>query len=404
MGGGKYSEYHTYVLFNLLFAMDIRPEFFEPIDRDGDGLPDILNHAMWGCGFMMKMQMNNGSIFHEVEKIEVTDGIVGNNDDRPISGLVPVHNGLLAVASMAGTSALIKDQQPEVADRYLQGALRSFGSYHPMVSGGQGSSVDTAAAVMACLQLHRATGNSTYIELAEHYCDLALVMDYSTYYGPFVPCALGYYLELNPSTGHSQRIKDYIIAHADNRISSDTAPDDELRPFDIPSVRNYIMDPEAAPALFAYEYTGNISYLEYGLGILDFHLGKNPYGICMLEGTGTRNVPGYANDYQLGHATDSPYAKANPDNPGGAHPGAIPQGIVMREGRPFYETSMNPGFQFGETWLINTHFLQPIVLVPKDTWSYPLEVDETPLVSMPFLVILCLILFHESVVHPGEAY
>ncbi|TLN14688.1 hypothetical protein FDZ71_07700, partial [bacterium] len=33
--GGKYSEYDTYVLFNLLLAYDIRPDFFGSIDRIG---------------------------------------------------------------------------------------------------------------------------------------------------------------------------------------------------------------------------------------------------------------------------------------------------------------------------------------------------------------------------------
>jgi len=389
--GGKYSEYHTYVLFNLLFALDMRPSFFGTIDRDGDDLPDILNHAMWGCDFLLKMQAENGSIYHEVEKIEVTDGVVGSNDDRPISGWMPIHNGFLAVAGLAGTSALVEDRYPSMADRYLDGALTSFRNYNAVFGEVPRSSIDAAAAVVACFQLHRATGNGTYLELAERYCNMTLGMPYSEYYGPFIPAALGHYLEVYPGTDYWQEIRDYIIGHAINGVSSRTAPAEILRPFDVPFIRNYQNDPRAVPALLAYNYTGNITYLEHGLRIIDFHLGVNPYGLCMLEGTGTRNPLGYACDFQAGQATDNPYTVGDPENPGGAHPGAIPQGPVLVDGRPFMSLGTNPETRTGETWLINTHFLQPIVLIPADSGEYPMEVTEGTMFCILVLLSVSLI-------------
>ncbi len=391
--GGKYSRYHTYVLFNLLFARDMRPSFYQEIDRDGDGMSDILNHAMWGCDYLTKMQLNNGSIYHEVRKIEITDGIIGTKDDRPIREWAITRDGLLAVAGWAGTSALVEERYPQKALKYLQAAERSFSLYGRRVSTGPRNSVETAAMLLACIQMHRATGNVTYLELAEDYCNITLTMDYSRYYGPFVPCVLGYYLEMNPSTQYSQGIMDYIVNHAEKRISRDLAPDDDLRPFGVPTFRTARMSPEAAPALFAYKYTGNSPYLEYALGVLGCHLGINPYGICMLEGTGTRNPPGYANDYALAHSNVNPYTKANPDNPGGAHPGAIPQGIKFIDGKPWYETSTNPGCGTGETWLINTNFLQPVVLIPRDDGNYPLEVGEMGSFMVALLVMGSLVGF-----------
>jgi len=44
-----------------------------------------------------------------------------------------------------------------------------------------------------------------------------------------------------------------------------------------------------------------------------------------------------------------------------------------------------PQTRIGETWLINTHFLQPIVLVPMDTGTYHLEVGESYTLILIFL-------------------
>ena len=377
--GGKYSEYHTYVLFNLILARDLRPDFFDPIDRDSDGLADILNEAMWGCDFLLKMQMENGSIFHEVKKIETTDGIIGTYDDRPIRGWMPTYNGLLAVAGLAGTSALVADLYPNEAEGYLDGALLSFDFYGSCVSQGPGSSVEGAAMVLACAELFRATSNITYLDLAERYCNATLTLPFSGYYGTFVPVALGHYVELNPSTIWKESIAKYLADLADTRLAEDTASSNPRLPFEILTWRLYIMDPWAAEVLFAYRLTGNLSYLEYGIRLIDCHLGVNPYDMCMLEGTGTYNSGGYGSHFR------------SPTNPRGSVPGSIPQGIRPLGGRPSYDISVSPCGESAETWLINTNFLQAISLVPKDIAEYPLEVFESlllPVFTISSLLIL----------------
>ncbi len=374
--GGKYSEYDTYVLFNLLLAYDVRPDFFGSIDRDGNGLADILDEAMWGCEFLLKMQVENGSIYHEVEKVEQTDGIIGTSDDRKILGWVPTYNGLLAVAGLAGTSALVSERYPEDAARYLAGALRSFSYYGSLVRAGLGSSLNGAAMVLACAQLYRATSNQTFLELAERSCDATVLMPYSDYYGPFVPCALGYYVEINPQTALRDAVTRYIVGLADDRVRADTAESNPHQPFEIPTWALYIMDPWAAEVLFAYRLTGNRTYLDHALKLIDCHLGVNPYAICMLEGTGTINPPGYTSSF------------ASPQNPRGAVPGSIPQGIYFLMGKPFYEMSIQPHYETGETWDINTNFIQAISLLPRDQAQYPLEVPErAPLEALAELAI-----------------
>jgi len=379
---GKYSEYTGYVLFNLLFARDIRPDFFSSIDKNENGLPDIIDEAMWGCDFLVKMQESNGSFYHEVENKKKTDvdGLVGTPDDRKIMGLVGDRDGLIAVAGLAGTAVLIKDTHPEDASRYIEAALRSFDLYGVRVLDYVGSS-DTAAAMMiACGQLYRVNGNATYQAVAREYCNLTLNMKYSGFRGTFVPCSLGYYgTVLNPDTNLSSKITEYLVWYADERIASDTGVTSNLYPFEIPSFRLYQMDPEAAAVLFAYSFTGNLSYLEYGLRLIDCHLGVNPYGVCYLEGTGTYQPPGYASYFR------------SAENPRGAVPGSIPQGIIMKNGRPYYETSISPQWETGETWLINTNFLQTVALIPEDYGVYPLEIGEGFILLLLFFLGFCIL-------------
>jgi len=377
--GGKYSRYHTYVLFNVLLAMEYRPDFFGPIDRDGDGLADILNEAMWGCDYLLKMQENNGSIHHEVKKIEETDGIIGTKDDRPILGWAITRDGLLAVAGWAGTSALVAEAYPEEAISYLRAARTSLNLYGRRVAGGMANSVEGAAMVLACAQMFRATSNRTYLEMAEHYCNLTLGLGFSGYYATFVPVALGQYLEINPSTVWREEIVSYIAGIADSRIAGDTSASNPHTPFQIPTWRLYIIDPWAAESLMAYRLTGNLTYLEHGIGLVDCHLGVNPYDMCMLEGAGTYNSPGYASYFR------------SPTNPRGTVPGSIPQGIRWVKDRPIYDISINPNGKSAETWLINTNLLQPLCLIPEDNSHYPLEVGEN-LYSPPGLLLIILIL------------
>ncbi len=358
---GKWSEYHTYVLFNIALAYDFQPEFYSSIDRDANGLPDILDEAVWGCDFLCKMQVSNGSIFHEVENVHITDGIVGTADDRKIMGWVDPIRGLLAAAGWAYTASMVSDIYPTRAARYLDSALRSLAFYEPRAK----SSTQMAALMLAYAQLYRATGNSTYLRLAELYCNTTMNLPYSTYRGPFIPVALGYYLlKIDPQTELRGRIVDYVQDYVDSRIRAYTGPSGELYPFEVPTFHLYLMDPDAAASLMAYRLTGNQTYRGWGLRLVDCHLGVNPYGICMLEGAGTINPPGYASNLR------------SPSNPRGAAPGSIPQGIQMIRGRPYFDLSISPGWQTGETWLINTNFLQPICLLPVDNGTYPVEVGE----------------------------
>jgi hypothetical protein len=72
----------------------------------------------------------------------------------------------------------------------------------------------------------------------------------------------------------------------------------------------------AFAAITIYGITKNLTFLNLAVAHLDFLAGKNPFGICMFEGLGSKNLPCYHHLYGFEF-----------NNPRGATPGAIGNGI-----------------------------------------------------------------------------
>jgi Glycosyl hydrolase family 9/Cellulase N-terminal ig-like domain len=75
----------------------------------------------------------------------------------------------------------------------------------------------------------------------------------------------------------------------------------------------------AFASLTMYNMTNNITWLNLAMDHMDWLAGRNPFGICMIDGAGEKHTPTYHNlngfDYK---------------NPRGAIPGAIPNGIAKK--------------------------------------------------------------------------
>jgi hypothetical protein len=85
------------VVFALLKALDSGHEYFGHFDRNGDGIPDALDEAIWGAEFVAKMKLpETGGLRNTVSQgpgrawtkwstpETHTDNVVGTADD-PVS-------------------------------------------------------------------------------------------------------------------------------------------------------------------------------------------------------------------------------------------------------------------------------------------------------------------------------
>lgn len=112
---------------------------------------------------------------------------------------------------------------------------------------------------------------------------------------------------------------------------------------------NYQIFARAWSALMVYRVTGERRMLEYATDQFDFVFGRNPYGLCMMEGEGSVNLPRYHHRYIT-----------IPGRERGAVPGAIPNGFVRDmagNDRPGVDLStggrLYPSYRTNEPWLVH---------------------------------------------------
>jgi hypothetical protein len=108
-------------------------------------------------------------------------------------------------------------------------------------------------------------------------------------------------------------------------------------------------------ALLASELTGDRDVRAFGERQLDWVLGINPFGLCMIEGAGELNPPRYHQRYiKIAAATSGPLAR-------GAVPGTVANGIVRGtpdRDVPFFDLSTTgvPACSSTEPWLPHNGF------------------------------------------------
>jgi hypothetical protein len=97
--------------------------------------------------------------------------------------------------------------------------------------------------------------------------------------------------------------------------------------------------------------------------LIDWLFGKNPAGVCMMEGIGTFNLPSYHHRYRFSN-----------DNPRGAVPGEIPNGYILKNNQPFIDVRPTAGsvgvseidWSSAEPWIVhNVAFLFAMSTVSK---------------------------------------
>ncbi|KPK66070.1 MAG: hypothetical protein AMK73_01085 [Planctomycetes bacterium SM23_32] len=150
-----------------------------------DGVPDILQQVEWGALWLLSMQQEDGRVYNGVcanepgrsgELGKIQDGRPGTGDERQL--YVDYHaDGQLAHAiALAAASRALKGARPELADRCLEAARKSFAYFrtHAPVyrSGGYASGPphgkeDDAMAIAAAVELYFATGEQQYLAVVQ---------------------------------------------------------------------------------------------------------------------------------------------------------------------------------------------------------------------------------------------
>jgi len=127
---GRYSTAGAVALAHLLYAYELFPESFTEelnIPESGNDMPDILNECMYELQWLMKMQREDGGVYHKLTAWCHAPFLMPEEDhDRFL--LYPVSSLAVAdfAAIMAKASVVYKEFRPEFASKALEKAKKAW--------------------------------------------------------------------------------------------------------------------------------------------------------------------------------------------------------------------------------------------------------------------------------------
>ncbi len=410
---GDYAK-HTYwgmhiigTTYSCLFSYGLNPSYFNGIDFYNvagdlipDGIPDILDEAMFGLEYLERIFLPNGTLLGSilgtlqfVPPERDTDGIIGDADDRWLfweenHAFSAPYEAMWAVASFAKMASIVKNtgyfapRESEIAS-YAKSMYNNYSVFYNVTAPNRvncSANNPGIAALLATWELFQYTNDLAYGTNATIIANFI----HDNYFRGAGRDELGdwnrvvgfyaYWALQNGTSEATDMARDIGLAKWNGAFEAMSnasgnfygvlqMPMDDLEHvgyfWDRIGLNSYYLT-AAFAAFMTYNLTGNGEILAFGLRQLDFLFGANPLGTSMFEGVGSYNPPIYHHRYAY-----------IPGNPRGAVPGAIINGIISdAEGQPFLNLNSAEGTYIqdhiasasaNEVWLPhNLHFMYAI--------------------------------------------
>ncbi len=376
---GDYNKYNggtPLSVFALTYAYERHRDYYDRF-KTRAGVPTIVDEALWGARWLLKMQPVPGKLLERVfsgysywgPPEKETDNIPGNGDDRPIQGEAGPWASALASAAFAKLSPWGEGRF------YLEVAVALWEKARE----GSPHLESDAALLLSDQALYAKTGQKAYLDDASR--RIANITSAQTEEGWFAlpdgtphysithlgfPAACLAEFGLSGDGGADPEVTDAVTRYLDFSIKI------ARNPFQLSTIYSkdgsisfFYRYPEptswyvgqnsqylsqAWAALVGFALTGRRMFRRYALAQINWVLGTNPFGICMFEGKGSVNPAVYHHRYS-----------AIPGRERGAVPGCVPNGIVrmsVDEDAPRFDmrASGRPAYQSNEPWLPHNAF------------------------------------------------
>lgn len=342
---GDYNKYNGYTpesVWALVFAYDRRQEFFDQFDRDENGRADILDEALWGAKFLEKCidtetldminAVSSGYGYWGRPQKE-TDNLAKTGDERQ------VRQGNGNARGCVQGFALLGKYVP----RYVALAERLYEKY-----GGD---------MQAMLALYDATGKKVYRQAATKRATMLVEAAKGSTEGFRELSEYAFTFPKDSLVGAIKTMAKKRMEELDDicddsfEIIRQRDDDGRLIYFlHYRDVNNWYVGETRELLDTAYEgilleRLGFDRGRDIAENQVHWILGRNPYGVSMMEGVGSVFVPQYHHRYNT-----------LPRNPRGAVPGALINGITRAwpdHDRPWLDmyTEPNADYQSNEPWL-----------------------------------------------------
>lgn len=363
---GEYQKYpgffHPTGTAALFEAYERRRDLFGSLDRiEPNGVPDLLEEALWGLAFESRMTEPSGRVWVQIVKVRSgssfvvpendTDRLRNTSDDRKVtdylvsSGTPPPNSqAVLVAANLARAHHLLTQRggSPSPDPRWLVQAEAIWSHYLALGSGGLPYG-ETPHVVTSALELLRATGKAAYRtaadaaaeNLARAFLANPSLEDEDIVGGGKAVAALAIYLERQPQGPTAANARAAIVKALDHLVVDLAANPVGLMKRDYYGQRVFFIGDPVPPdgglrlgqnggyahsawaAHLGYALTGDARYRRFAADQLDWIFGANPQRWCMAHGLGAANPRGYHHRYAwiAGHLD-------------GAVPGAVPNGYA----------------------------------------------------------------------------
>jgi len=300
----------------LLYAYELNPGIFSDnqldIPESGNGIPDILDEVSWALKWLLKMQRDDGAIYHKVSQ-EKWIGEFLPNEDPSIRYIFDISSA--ATASFAAVAALssrhIKEFNPALSQKLFDASLNAWdfltsnpenvpygGFKNPSgVTGGEyGDPSDLDERLWASAELYKLTNSDEYLDyFIQNYEGMNVSEIPPLSWRDAESLALRSILSSNIPDRYSKDIevlKTYVIDHAEAilEIHQQNNYSNLLGRDHYYWGSNSVGLAFAFDLLHAYEISNVSVYRDAALDQLHFIFGRNPTNISHVTGIGSVSV------------------------------------------------------------------------------------------------------------------
>jgi len=323
---GRYIPTGAFSVNQLLYAYTMNPDVHKDGSLDipefNNGIPDLLDEIKWELSWMLKMQKDNGAVYHKVTTRDYPEmGTIPSEDENPLFLFGPTSSDTAYfTGAMARSSMILGPWDPSFAERCREAALRSYAwlknnpdqyppggfqnpppSKYPMQGGYDFFGSEDHARMWAASEIFSLTGNEDALEdfqklfRKSQVNDDFIKMDWSDPYGMALYAYLSSSSSENKGTFYVE-VFDNFIKQADQIVEIaeeslfHTALKGRSGSFAYVWGSNQVVSANGLELLMAYSLTENPIYLESAYNQIQYLLGCNGLSKIYLSGIGTDPV------------------------------------------------------------------------------------------------------------------
>ncbi len=303
---GRYVTAGACALAHILLAWKMFPDIFKKLElnipESGNGLPDILNECRYELEWLLKMQNDEGGVYHKATTAQHAPFVMPEDDTSQMYAL-PVSSMAVAdfTAICAMASDIYKDFDSDFSDRLFTAAIKSYtwldnnpdflGFENPegCGTGCYGERDDKDNRFWAAVEMYNVTGNEEYHKDMEKYLSYNIPLTQLGYWCVSGLGAASYLLSDKGRPDLSDKFRKAFSDHAENlRKTVDSCGySAAMRTEDYCWGSNMNLLKNAMILILADRFENTEQNKRYIYAQLDYLMGVNATGYSYVTGNGS---------------------------------------------------------------------------------------------------------------------